>query len=1121
MEPRGQNGSRSDHDRGLAINGANGMGEDGSQPVAPDKDKMAAASKDSAALNGGMGATPASDASRQPASNAPRSSTASRSRMNDLPDEIIHITQGFIPLSLLLTRLAQTTHNSLQEKAAELAKMPLPAAAVNGNAANTSGSAVDDTSSENLRKKGNLATFAQDLHGKWLKALVITEWSRKSEMVSKLIDLKFHIDQQRILYDASLDNIVNVKRDLTFARMPSPDLKTALQVLSTGTAPWMPDLNYIDPPPLSPSDQLKWMNDLDTLLSLRLNIDDYDKIPHQFRNYDIGSGRVTFKVDGEFEVDLTIADEDFEKQFWFIDFRYAFGPAALSLPASLRGYLEGCVNEALSRDGLAGCYQFLHEFVLTSKINELKRQAMQLSRGAWSGTLTVEPLNRALAIQYWKSRTAVTGTKSWVLLGVNSGRKPNGVLDAKASSFIEAKWYRDNKEMKGNDIELDLENLSAESLLTHVVGRHIEFLLTSIHDKLLTAARFKNREASMALSVSRSEPAASCLSMQVGYDSRAILLVEPMTGVFAVKPHSKFTIQFEHQLNNGRNLAEDGANCLENVRCAIMEDELNRRGSSMGWLTRKSPLTMEEIRSVTKLREWTRVIWLQKGGWHSSWFVAVFLGLGGDEWWLLEVAAPAPTQPKPGVEEPLRSRNEAHRAVKFKTRLPLHKGHPDQSEAFWSNLALFTTGIITQSVDVRELHRHSIKSKSNDNADSCLSQQVRLPSIEISLAALFPSMVSALDGAEKRQAAATREGDLSAENIELFSLMQKYTGAALTLRQAWADNIILINFKGIQWLSPSAEGHGAESAPAGELICVSEAVIRVRRPTKFASLKEMVDRDVSYNPVRGEFSLRIRRPVGEPILEALRLRIKAIDRFVNFFEALANAGGAITSESMSLTRVTFRYAARPWEKSEESQAAKAWRASLDLSRDEIEVEVAQGNPHLRVLDLMRRLVNSNGGIGALMAWLPASLPALTAVNEMETKWDGLRAEKRGCLEFAMKTIAWISIGYDVASPKGKERRVTLDLRIKPRRGEAWWHVWRRPDENGAGPTADEFDRALKPIWSGKGPGWLGLATGAAGRPSGGVVAMLLAVDDAVRGVVGGSGIKAEPQAQSHDVVVLD
>lgn len=165
-----------------------------------------------------------------------------RPRMNDLPDNIVHITQGFVPLSTLLTRLAQHTHNSLQEKIAELAKMPLPASAMNGTT-NHSATGPDDTSAENLHKKGALLHFAQDMHAKWIKALVITEWSRKASLVSKLIDLKFHIDQQRILFDGCLDDMVNVKRDLTYARMPSPDLKTALQVLSTGNAPWVPDVS--------------------------------------------------------------------------------------------------------------------------------------------------------------------------------------------------------------------------------------------------------------------------------------------------------------------------------------------------------------------------------------------------------------------------------------------------------------------------------------------------------------------------------------------------------------------------------------------------------------------------------------------------------------------------------------------------------------------------------------------------------------------------------------------------------------------------------------------------------------------------------------------------------------
>lgn len=378
------------------------------------------------------------------------------------------------------------------------------------------------------------------------------------------------------------------------------------------------------------------MNELNTLLSLRLNLEDFDKIPHHFRNYEIGSGRVTFKVAGEFEVDLTIADEDFEKQFWFIDFRYAFTPAASSIPESLRNHLENCVNDVLGKEGLLGCYQFLHELVLTTKINELKRQALQLSRTSWTGTLSVEPLNRALSIQYWTGRSTTTGSKSWVLVAVNSNRKPNGRDDSTSTSQLVAKWYRDNKEVKDVEIKFETNELSVEALLTNVIARHVEHILTSIHDKLLTAARFKNREASMVLKVSKTDPAFSVLTTQVGHSGEASVLLEPMTGVYALKPPSRFTIQPEHQLNNGKIPAEDGVNCLETLRCAIMEDELHRRATLMGWFVRKPAITTDELRSAIKVRDWTRAIWLQKDGWGSNWFVVVVLSLSGDEWWLFE-----------------------------------------------------------------------------------------------------------------------------------------------------------------------------------------------------------------------------------------------------------------------------------------------------------------------------------------------------------------------------------------------------------------------------------------------------------------------------------------------------
>lgn len=157
--------------------------------------------------------------------------------IDQLPPEIAHITQGYLPLSKMISRLAQRTHNDLRKTVMELQQMPAPPP--------TNPAAGDDNSPENIKKKTKLLRFAQDSHADWVKALVMTTWSRKAEDVSKLIDIKVHLDQKKHLYDVVLDQLVELKRGLAPARLPNPDLKTALEVLTSGKATWMPDVRML------------------------------------------------------------------------------------------------------------------------------------------------------------------------------------------------------------------------------------------------------------------------------------------------------------------------------------------------------------------------------------------------------------------------------------------------------------------------------------------------------------------------------------------------------------------------------------------------------------------------------------------------------------------------------------------------------------------------------------------------------------------------------------------------------------------------------------------------------------------------------------------------------------
>jgi mediator of RNA polymerase II transcription subunit 14 len=342
-------------------------------------------------------------------------------------------------------------------------------------------------------------------------------------------------------------------------------------------------------------------------------------------------------VEGEFEVDLTIADEDFEKQFWFIDFRFLFSPAPQELSDALRSFLEVKVNDTLAVDGLAGCYQFLHEFVLTHKITEFTRQAVELSRGRWIESLRVERLNRAMSIQYWVNRPT-PGLKSWIILGVHSASKTEEPQHAKSQSHLYIRWFRDNKEVKDVDITVGSGEVSGESLLKTVIARHVEYILSSIHKKLLSYPRFSKREASLSLKVSRIDPMRSELIMRLSQSENLVARIDPITGSFSLSPPFRMVLQGERKLNFGpKDPVDDGFSILERSRCAFAGEELTRRGKSLGWTMQSPPVKLDELKPLANTRDQFQLVWLQRQGWKPEWFVLVTMSLSGDRWWLIEV----------------------------------------------------------------------------------------------------------------------------------------------------------------------------------------------------------------------------------------------------------------------------------------------------------------------------------------------------------------------------------------------------------------------------------------------------------------------------------------------------
>jgi len=370
---------------------------------------------------------------------------------------------------------------------------------------------------------------------------------------------------------------------------------------------------------------------------MRLNLLDYDNIPLHFKDYTIKSGRVTFRVAGEFELDLTIANEDPESQFWFIDFRFIFSPSLSEIPFHLRSHIESRVNAALFKDGLPGCYKLLHEMVLTHKISEFRRQAVELARGKWIDGIKVEALNRALSIQYWVDRFGKSGNKSWILLGVHSGRRKDGRPDPKATSRLFIRWFRDGKEITETDILFDAVNISVESLLKTVIAKHVSHFLTSTHEKLMTKPLFKKDEAALSLSISSQEPAESELKVQLTNREHLRLSVEPITGRFIFSPASMPNAQMEYQFNNkSKDPAKDAHGWIENLRCQMAATEITSHALSVGWVRIGNTGIKDDGVKTVVPKDTLQVAWFRRPGWKKEWFMMVSLSMSGERWWLIE-----------------------------------------------------------------------------------------------------------------------------------------------------------------------------------------------------------------------------------------------------------------------------------------------------------------------------------------------------------------------------------------------------------------------------------------------------------------------------------------------------
>ncbi|KAJ5496375.1 Mediator complex subunit Med14 [Penicillium fimorum] len=547
--------------------------------------------------------------------------------MPTTPFKLPHITQGFFPFGTLVNRSVQECWNELSELITELATIQVPAS---GGSIN--GKPAGNQSSENVHKKLRLLDFAHAKRAEFIKLLVLSQWSRQAADVSRLIDIQGFIRTRHQSYDAALQYVGEVKRDLVRAQVANPDLKTAVEVLSKGRVASLPDLGYKPPTPLTARATLKKLLKLNRIISVRLAL--HDSVPAPLRNYQVHDGRVTFTISGEFELDLSVAEESKESQFFFVDIRFLFSPSSPIPKGRIFNELDAKINDLLRDDGLMGCFQFLHGLVLTNKINILFKQAVDLSRGLWADALRIELLHRTLVVQYWPQRS---GPKSWLEIGVTSGHRGGIPSDPKPGiSQLGFRWMRDGQQVNSDAIRFNSGDLSMELILRSVIALHTSHLLSAAFTTLKKHILFSNHTLSLQASLSPTEPGDCRLDVQLTASRSLRVSIEPMSGSITLceTPHVLERPDGDRGLY--KSSIEEILSRVARLRCITAVDEIDSGTKALGL----EPLN-QRVLGLDPRKLFPpgvmRTAFFTHRLWNRHWVAAATSSMDGDRWWLVQL----------------------------------------------------------------------------------------------------------------------------------------------------------------------------------------------------------------------------------------------------------------------------------------------------------------------------------------------------------------------------------------------------------------------------------------------------------------------------------------------------
>ncbi len=722
--------------------------------------------------------------------------------LQQAPVEVLQLIgrEHYLPMSTMVNRTAQNCWNSLASLVDQLSAISVPPQAP--DPIRISSGVVNNQTKANLDKKERILQFVDDQKADFIKLLVLLQWSKNGEDVRKAMNLNFWLMNRRFVYLQARDALARLKQDALGFQIPNPDLKTAGEVLSLGKATGFPDIGYKQVKPLKRKHILSTLHKLSRIVSVRLALD--DSLPPRLRTYHVHDGRATFVVQNEFELDLSVLEESPAAPFRVVDFRFAYSPRP-NISNSKRQEIEFVANAEIDHSGLLGCYDFFHNLVITAKLTEFYKQALELSRNQWAGHLRAEMLRRDLVVEYWRGRDV---KKSWIEISVRSGRGQQTDIGSRSQPYLGVRWFREGKEVHDFELDIDFAELSFESILLQIIAQHVNCVLELVYERLTTANLFREGGLLVELSTSAFEPKDCMVEMQMTRGMKVAVTIDPVNGSFVLNPASDRAHRLQSDLNRSRVKGEDLIARLLNFRCILAEDSILRALKDTSW--RRLDAFKPAANDIGALfgTPMARVNLFRHANWSSDYFLAITNNVDGDRFWILNQSA----------------HGKAASLANFRVvqEQPI-RPHHELSARFFDSFADYASGVVTLYSNVAYIN--------------AVSPRYKLPTI------------SEFDGNCHLPALSFEVADGS------LSLSSRDAQAATSSTAALAGTIRL-TYQGIDATFKS-------SILSVELRCQMESAVLERLAAS------NLDSQLTFAPKKGLVLLEVPFPIGKPAIKEI------------------------------------------------------------------------------------------------------------------------------------------------------------------------------------------------------------------------------------------------------------